>query len=151
MSAPENYMALLDMKSEDAIPAPVRPGGTYRITVKSNKETQSSQKQTPGIEFTFTDWEPMSSVNKTAWDEYVASPVIDPVTDSMTYSFWLTAKAMFMLKEFCVACGVDPAGKTIAQMVADAMGERVLVEVQQSIGQRSGRAFAEIKGFALDE
>ena len=149
MTAPDSFSDLLNTPAEEAVRPPPRPGGTYRCTFKSSADTISRQKRTKGLEFTFSDFEPLSDVDQGAYDNYVASPAVKPEDDVMTDSFWLTLKALYRIKEFCEACGGSPEGKTIIQMVGDALGERVLVTVQQTVGEKG--TFSNITGFAKDE
>jgi len=147
--APSNFQALLDTNAEDAVRPPARPGGTYRSTLKSSADTISSKKRTPGLEMTFVDLEPLSDVDQALWDAYCASPAVKPEEDTMSDSFWLTQKSLYRLREFCEACGISPKGKTILQMVADAVGNRVLLTVQQNVGEKG--TYSQITGFAKDE
>ncbi len=147
--APDNFSDLLNTAAEDAVRPPARPGGTYRSTFKSSADTISSKKRTKGLEFTFSDLEPLSDVDSAAWENYTSSPAVKPEEDVMSDSFWITTKALYRIREFCEACGVDPKGKTIIQMVGEAVGERVLLTVQQSVGEKG--TFSNITGYAKDE
>ncbi|MGW8177686.1 MAG: hypothetical protein ACWGQW_02660 [bacterium] len=147
--APQDFSDLLNTSAEDAVRPPARPGGTYRATFKSSADTISSKKRTKGLEFTFSDLEPLSDVDQAAWDNYVSSPAVKPEEDTMTDTFWITQKSLYRIREFCEACGVDPKGKTLIQMVADALGERVLLTVQQTVGEKG--TFSNITGYAKDE
>lgn len=147
MSAPQSFEDLLNSDAADAVRPPPRPGGTYLVTVKSSEQVKSSRKGTPGVEFTFTDFEPQGDVDADTWEQYLESPVIDVKMDSMTDTFWITPKSKYMLKEFCEACGSSPEGRTLGQMVEDVMGAKVLATVKQTVGDRS--VFANIEGYAL--
>ena len=148
-AVPDNFQDLLNTNAEDAVRPPARPGGTYRATLKSSEDTISSRKRTKGLEMTFSDLEPLSDVDSAAWDEYSNSPAVKPAEDTMSDSFWITSKSLYRLREFCEACGVAPGGKTILQMVADSIGERLLVTVQQTVGDKG--TYAQITGYAKDE
>lgn len=147
--APGDFQDLLNTNAEDAVRPPARPGGTYRATLKSSADTISTKKRTKGLEMTFSDLEPLGDVDQDAWKEYCNSPAVKPEEDTMSDSFWITSKSLYRLREFCEACGVTPAGKTILQMVADSVGERLLLTVQQNVGERS--TFSQITGYAQDE
>jgi len=75
--------------------------------------------------------------------------MIKPEEDVMTDSFWITAKSLYRLRELCECAGVDPAGKTILQMVAEAMGERLLITVEQVVGAKG--TYSNIVGYAKDD
>ena len=147
--APDNYEDLLNTQAEDAVRPPARPGGTYLATLKSSEDTISSKKRTKGLEMTFSDLEPQADVDQTLYEAYASSPMIKPEEDTMTDSFWITAKSLYRIRELCEACGVSPDGKTVLQMVADAVGERLLLTVQQTVGDKG--VYSNITGYALDE
>lgn len=147
--APQDFSALLDSPAEDAVRPPARPGGTYRARFKSSADTISRQKRTKGLEFTFSDLEPLSDVDSGAYENYVSSPAVKPEEDVMTDSFWITPKALYRIRELCEACGASPEGKTVIQMVGDALGETLLLTVQQTVGDKG--TFSNITGYAKDE
>ena len=149
MTAPQSFDDLLDVDSAGAIRTPTRPGGTSLCTVATAEQVKSSKKGTPGLEYTFTDFDPQGDVDPDRWDEYTRSPVVDMTSDNMTTTFWLTPKSRFMLKEFCIKCGVSPDGKTLRQMADEVLGEKVMVIVKQSVGARS--VFANIEEFAASK
>jgi hypothetical protein len=147
--APSDFADLLDMNAEDAVRPPPRPGGTYVATLKSATDTISKEKRTPGLEMTFSDLDPQSDVNDDAYQEYIASPMVKPEEDTMSDSFWKTPKSVFRIRELCECCGVEAKGKTLAQMLGEAMGERLLITVQQNVGK--GGTYANITGYAKIE
>jgi hypothetical protein len=147
--APDNFADLLNTDAKDAVRPPPRPGGTYLATLKSSAETTSSKKRTKGLEMTFSDLEPQSDVNSDAYEAYSSSPMIKPETDVMTDSFWVTPKSLYRIKELCICCGIEPEGKTVLQMVGDAMGERLLITVQQTVGDKG--TYSNITGYAVNE
>ncbi len=118
-------------------------------TLKKSEDVTSSKKRTKGLEMTFSDLEPQSDVNSDSYDEYASSPMIKPETDVMSDSFWVTPKSLYRIRELCECCGVSPEGKTVLQMVADAMGERLLITVQQTVGEKG--TYSNITGYAKNE
>ena len=147
--APADFADLLNTNAEDAVKPPPRPGGTYQATLKSSADTTSTRKRTKGLEMTFSDLSPMADVDTALYDAYCASPMIKADEDVMTDSFWITAKALYRIRELCECAGVEPKGKTLLQMVADAMGERLLITVQQTVGEKG--TYSNITGYAKDE
>ena len=147
--APQDFVDLLSTNAEDAVRPPPRPGGTYRATFKSSSDVTSRQKRTKGLEFTFSDLEQLSDVDSAAWEAYCASPAVKPEEDTMSDTFWITQKSLYRIREFCECCGVAAAGRTILQMVADSVGERVLLTVQQNVGEKG--TFSNITGYATDK
>lgn len=147
--ATPDFQDLLSMDASEAVRPPAMPSGTYRALVSKDEPIKSSIKGTPGIQVTFTQFEPMAGVDPEKWQEYLASPVIDGNNISMSDKFWLSKKAMFMLKEFCQKCGAQdgPLGK----MLADSRQNTVLIEVGQTVGGRDGQTvFNEIRSYAAD-
>jgi len=150
--AAADFQELLNMKAGDAVRPPAKPSGTYRVLVKENQMTKSPQKGTPGVKFTFTDWSPTADVDVDAWEVYLKSPVVDEDTITMEDTFYLTKKAMFLLKEFCKACGAEGDDSTpMGKLVADAMQQRVLIKVSQSVGKDGVSVYNNIDGYAKDE
>ena len=61
--AAPDFQALLNMPAEDAVKPPAMPVGTYRSLVKGQQAVTSRDKGTPGIEFTFAQFEPQNDVD----------------------------------------------------------------------------------------
>ena len=145
-----DFEQLLDMDAENAVKAPPMPGGTDRALVSENETVTSSQKGTPGIKFTFRGLDPMSDVDVDRWQAYLESPVINKEDINLSDTFYLTPKAMFRLKDFCLACGTGEAGK-MGKLVADAMKQTVLIEVKQSVSRDGKNVYSEIVGYTEDK
>jgi hypothetical protein len=142
-----DFSELLNFDSEMAIKPPPQPSGTYRVLVKSFDQVISDKKKTKGIAFKLTDWEPMADVDTDQWKEFCDSPVIDPNAIERTETFWLTKKAMYRCKDFCVLCGAEPAGP-MGKLIADACGNTVLAVLVQTVDGEN--VYNEIQSFAVD-
>ena len=146
-----DFEALLNMDAEQAVRPPAMPPGTYRAIVGSQESVISPKKNSPGVMFTFKNFQPQADVDVQAWEEYLSSPVIEASEITMTDTFWMSKKSMFFLKQFCIACGSDGEGK-MKKLVADAMGQSVLITVAQAVSQRDGvSVYNTIQGYAKDE
>lgn len=151
MTSPD-FVGLLDMDAEDAVRPRAMPGGSYRALVKGS-ESIKSREDTDGIKFTLSDFEPLADVDVPAWEEYLAYPTTDPNNITMSNNsttFWLTRKAMFMLKDFCVACGSEETGP-MNKLVAQAMQQKVVCKVAQSVSRDGKGVFNTIEGYSKDE
>ena len=150
MTSPD-FQDLLSMDAKDAVRAPALPVGTYSALVKeSERVTSRNENKTPGIRFKLTDIEPSNDVDVEAWDAYCNSPVVDVANISLSNNdttFWLTDKAMVMLKEFCVACGSDAEGP-MSKLVSQAMHQKVLIKIEQNVARDGTAVYANIKGYA---
>jgi len=151
-----DFQELLDTDASEMVKPPAKPSGNYRVTVQEQELVKSQNKGTPGVQFTFTDWEPMADVDVDKWREYCSSPAIEADKISEQETFWWTKKSGYRLKEFCLKCiGYDgdpndykgPMGK----LIADATGQRVICTVGQSVSRTSGAIFNEITGYAKSE
>ena len=147
----DDWNELLDMDSEAAVKPPPLPKGHYRALIEEYKMVKSSQKQTPGVEFTFTQLDPQSDVDPEKWQEFSQSPAIIAAGAARTDTFWLTQKSMYRLKDFCETAGVVPEGKKMRQLVAETKGNTILIQVGHEVSQKDGQTvFDTIQGFAKD-
>ena len=73
------------------------PSGTYSVVILTEpKPVTSSQKKTPGIEFTFTFTDPGTEV----------APGVPRTMEDTIYKSEKTGWEHFRIKEICQACGV---------------------------------------------
>ncbi len=142
-----DFTALLNMDAENAVRPPAMPSGTYLCLIEAQEAVLSQKKNTPGIQFTLTRFEPQADVDTDKWQEYCSSPVIDPQRVSRNETFWLTPTAMWRLKDFCVKAGAQPTGP-MGKLVSDAIGQQVLASVSQTVGSDGESVYNNIDGFA---
>lgn len=151
-----DFQELLDTDASEMVKPPPKPSGEYRLLVKDQELIKSRDKGTPGVQFTFTKWEPMATVDVDKWKQYCDSPAIDPDKLSEQEVFWWTKKSGYRLKEFCLKCiGYDgdpndykgPMGK----LIADAVGQTIIATVVQQVSRNTGAVYNEITGYAKDE
>lgn len=145
-----DFESLMDMDASEAVRPPPIPRGTYRVLIATNTLVESSKKKTPGIEFTFTGFEPQSDVDVDKWKEYLASPAVVRENIRRTETFWVTSGAMWRLKEFCELTGAQPKGP-VKKMVQDAMQQAILIKIGHTVGQDGQTVYNENKGFAKAE
>ena len=120
--ATPNFSSILDKKiSEVERPLPW-PAGSYAGRVKGKPAFDvSSKKKTPYVEFTLVP----TSVLEGEVDEdelkafeSKSGPI---TTKQQKVPFYLTDNALFMLKDFLKACGVDPDGSQSLREAIDAV------------------------------
>ncbi len=154
MTSPD-FIDLLSMDAADAVRPPAMPGGTYRALVRESESVKARdpEKPTPGIKFKLTNFDPLADVDVDAWEAYKAHPTVDPDNIAISNNdttFWTTRKAMFMLKDFCIACGSDETGQ-MSKLVSQAMQQTVLVQITQSVSKDGKGVYNNIAGFKKDE
>ncbi len=150
MSEEANWDALLDTDAESAVRPPPVPTGTYRAYISGAEQVKSQNKGTPGIEFTFSKLEPAADVDPQQWEDFRTHKAIAGSDVSRTETFWLSAKAMFRLREFCEKAGAKADG-TMKKMVNDAVGATILVVIEHTVSKRDGETvYDNITGFAAD-
>ncbi len=149
--ADPDFTSLLDTEVEEAKRPPVIPQGTWTMMVKSYKEVTSSQKGTPGVEFTLVLQSPGDDVDIAALEAF--SEKADITKRQMRHSFWVTDGALFMMREFIEHCGISHTGKTFKQVLPEVVGQAVKAYVNQTPSRRPGddSVFNEITSFALAE
>jgi hypothetical protein len=145
-----DFEELLNFEAANAVKPPPMPNGTYRVLVDANEMVKSQNKGTPGVMFTLTGFEPQASVDVDKWQEYLASPAIDPNKISRQETFYLTPKAMWRLKDFCVKAGAKDTGP-MKQLIADAMKQTILVEIEQSVSQDGETVYNNVRSYAAVE
>jgi len=156
MAEEVDFQDLLDLDASDVVRPPAKPSGDYRVLVKDQELIKSRDKGTPGVQFTFTDWEPMSNVDVDKWQEYLDSPAIDADKIAEQEVFWWTKKSGYRLKEFCLKC-IGYTGKPeeykgpMGKLIADATGQQVIVTTTQSVARTTGTVYSEISGYAINE
>ena len=134
-----DFNAILDMQAEEIKARPVQPAGTYDFRITKMEPVVSSQKKTNGVEFTARPYNALDGIDA---DDLKES---DAFNRDMRITFWITPDSASMLKEFLVdSVGIEPSGKTLREMMAEAINGTFRGVVTHS-PTKSGRLFAEIK------
>lgn len=154
-----DFSQLLRKPAGEAKRPPILPAGDYEALIKSFEPGESRQKKTPFIRFNvgLTSWPNDAPAE---WDE------VDPETGKTHHytqadvelgkrqlrtDFYLTEDALFRLDEFLRSLGIDPAGRSYEEILPEAIGQPVLVEVQQYLNQetnRTGNQVGKVVGLA---
>lgn len=115
MAKAPNFSNILDKQASEVSRPPPLPIGTYTFVVKGlPREDVSSKKGTPFVEFLLKITEAGPDVDEDALQE------IGGITEKTTTkaTFYTTEDALWRLKEFLVALGIDE-DQTLRQMIAD--------------------------------
>ena len=138
-----NFAELLNKPAGEAKKPPVLDAGDYPGVIKSYEMGESSQKKTPYVRFMvgLTGW-PEGAEPQTRED---GTP-IDLSTKTLRRDFFITDDALWRFDEFLRAIGIDPTGRTYADLLPETVGAGVLAEVRQGMNQNSNDLFNEIAG-----
>lgn len=133
-------------------PEPV-PYGPYGALIKKFNFDKSSKKETPFVEYETEITQILEGVDPDLLSEYQEKMGKSPIGKKFSVTFYLTPDSLWRLKQFLEEhVGLDSTGKTLEQLVGEAVNNEVGLELQHSIGQKSGESFAEIKRtFNLNE
>lgn len=128
--------ALLDTQADDVEAPKPMPVGEYTFRVSRYETGESSQKNTPFVRYFL---QPIAAGDDV--DEELLSEISDWQQKEMRVTFYITDKAMFMLRDFLEnACQIEVEGKTFKELLPEAVGCEVIGTVTQQEGQ-GGRPF----------
>jgi hypothetical protein len=138
MSEPD-FNSILDTPVEEIKAKPPLPVGTYDFRIKKLDNVKSSQKKTDGIEFACEAYAANDDVDQ---EMLVAS---GGLPRELNLTFWITADSANMVKEFLTdKCGMDGTGKTLRQLLAEAVNQSFRGVVVHGTSSKSGRTYAQI-------
>ncbi len=141
-----NMADILSQKLGDIKDVPVMPVGTYRATITSIPKIDNFGKnQNLGAEFSFKLTSAEADVDA---EELQAAGGIPQ--EPLTSTFWLTPKALPMLRAFLVdVCGLD-ADDAIKDALPQTVGVQVLAYIKHRSYTKNGeeRKAVQIDGFA---
>lgn len=129
-----SFTDVLSKRMEDIEAPKPLPKGTYLAIVDGPfVEVTSTQKGTPGVEFTFRLVQPISVADEAALAEAGGC-----AGRTVRHRFWIAAgdsdnkSAGFMLNTFLRDhLDIDPTGKTLAEGLAEAPGRQLAVSLTQ--------------------
>lgn len=148
--AEPSFEELLNTEVATVERPPPMPEGTWSFMVLSYENIKSSQKNTPGVQFTLKPIGAGDDVEADALEEYLEKVVLADVKKAGNdTTFWMTGAALPMLREFIEKLGIDITGKTFKQALADAPGCEVKGLVRHAASQREGddSVYANIQGY----
>lgn len=118
-----DFSSLLQSGWDDVKRAPPLPIGTYFGTITKYEFGESSKKQTPFVRYTVNLSEAGEDVDP---DDLVGVELHKKIIST---EYYLSDKALIMLKDFLESCGIDLAGKSRNETIPEAMGHDVQVQL----------------------
>lgn len=123
-----NFEALLSQNTDEVEKPKPLPAGTYQMAVKEHAFDTSSKKGTPYVRFQLTPVAPGEDV-----DQELLAQVNNWNQRSMKVDFYLTQDAVWRLKDFLEACGINTSGRTFAELIPETAGAFVSAFVKHEI------------------
>lgn len=154
MNDQPNFTSVLDKPAEMLeAPKPI-PVGTY-IALIAGPETYSKvgANQTDMVSWPIKLIAPQDDVDMTALNEALSQKdgTMKSLGDiKMKFDQFLTEASAFMVRDFLQnTLGIDPAGKTLRQMISEALGKQMLVTIKHGLTKGDNpRVFAQISDTA---
>jgi hypothetical protein len=129
MAETANLSAILDRPATDFnFPPPLPQGGYHCVVMKLPEQIISSQKKTPGFEFTL---KPIAALADVDEEELAELGGLDGKT--IKHTMWISQDpgkqetTIAMLREFLEHCGIDPEGKSVNAMIDEVPNAEVIV------------------------
>lgn len=146
MSTPD-FSALLKKNVSEVSRPWALPTGTYTLQIIGYEFGESSQKKTPYVRFKF---QPMS------FDQDVDPADLegkDWSKKELRDDFYLTENAMFRLVDFLNASGLNTEGRTLDELVPEAVGKivKASVGIQPNQKDPSAAGYNEIRSIIKAE
>lgn len=133
-----NFNHLLSKPADDVKRPPLLPAGTYHGRVSSHKFDESANKKTPYCRYQIDIQSAGADIEPSMMDG------IDLSKRQLRKDFYLTDDALWRLKDFLVSCGIPSHGRSMAEMVPDAINQPVILSVTQRKVENSDEFFNEI-------
>lgn len=145
-----NFTSILD-KPAEALEAPKPiPVGTY-LALISGPETYSKvgANQTDLVSWPVKLMAPQEDVDMAALNESLSSKdgTMKAIGDvKLKFDQFLTEASAFMVRDFLKnTLGIDESGKTLRQMISEALGKQMLVTIKHGLTKGDNpRVFAQI-------
>lgn len=139
-----SFEDILAKKASEVKQMPPTPTGTYiGIVAGPPKKSAIGKDQTDVYDYDVKLLQPQDDVNL---EELEAAGGMSDRT--IRARFFLTEKASYRLKDFCLACGVEEADKSLGQMAAEAVGRQVKVQVTHSPSQDGQSMYANATAYS---
>jgi len=139
-----NFQDILNRPSEEIKPAPTLPMGSYHsVVIGLPEQGESSRKKTPQLKFIHKIIAPLDDVDPDAIAEFEAEgeTIAGQEVENI---FYITPKSANMLKEFIINCGVDLAGKTMAEGLDEVPNSEVVVFIKHDQSEDGKRTFSKV-------
>src|SRR5215207_1230443 len=125
-----NLSELLNKTSKDA-PRPVAlPDGTYYGIIRSQTFMNSSEKKTPGCQYTIQLTHAHEDVDLS---EEQQNPDFKPVSErtfaNNGTTLWLSDGALFQFFDFMAGFGIETEGRSIKELAPQPVGQPVVLDI----------------------
>jgi hypothetical protein len=143
-----NLASLLNTNASDIKrPIPFNDG-TYFGTIKSYKFIESALKKTPGVEYTVELSHAHDDTDLTGYDENNEEVQLNPAGKSFRTTYYLTENSLFMLNDLLKALGIEVSGRTLGELIPQAVGQPVMVDLVKSPNKDNTGFFNQINKIA---
>jgi hypothetical protein len=144
-----SFAEVLSKRADEIHEPPPLPPGTYAGIIDGPfQEIQSRQKGTPGAQFSIRLLSPINVQDQEQLA--VCASKGHGLPRNVRYTFYVTEASEFMLKRFLLDhLGLDGEDKTMAQILAEAPGRQVAVQLRHEVTQGNDpRLIHVVEGFA---
>lgn len=114
-----DFGAMLKKKIDDTKRPEAKPAGTYTGVINSFKFGESAKKKTPYLQLIVNNIQPGADVDSSQLDAYRENFPGVLEKWQVTYEFYLTDDALFMLKEFLTSMGINTSGRSYDETIPE--------------------------------
>ena len=139
-----NVSDLLGKRSDEVEKPKPLPVGNYAFLVKGHEIVESSQKKTPGVQFTVQPFEAKDDV-----DEDLLAEVKEPFKKNLKMTIWITEDSLWRLKEFIQVLGIEGEGRTLEELIPETTGQQFIAPIRHETMQNSDDIMARINDSGL--
>ena len=125
-----DFQSLMSMRADDVKPPPTLPTGTYHGIIEAHKFDKSREKQTPCVTYTINVTHAGDDVDPAELAE------VDLSRKQFTTNFYITPNSLFRLTDFIKSCGINTAGRSVAELVPEVIGKEVMIPVVKTPDKR---------------
>lgn len=138
-----NFSAL--NRTADQVKRPVQLNdGTYFGTIRDHRLDESSKKKTLFVEYTVELTHAHEDTDLQGVDDKGNEITIEPAGKKMKTTFYFTEDAEYRLKDFFESLGISTEGRTWKELLPQAIGQQVMVEVAKKPNTRGDGFFNDI-------
>ncbi len=140
-----NFQDILNKNADDIHPPPVLPEGSYHtVLIGLPEQGESSKKKTPQLKFLHKIIAPLDDVDPDQITEFEADgeTIAGQEVENIHY---VTRKTENMMKEFLINCGIDMAGKSLAEGIDESPNAEVIVFMKHEQSEDGKRTYSKVR------
>lgn len=142
-----NFSHLLKRPAGKSKKPEALPAGLYPGVLKSFEYGDSNQKKTPYVRFHLgiTGWADDVSENEKMQEN--ADGKMEPIDLSKRQprrDYYLTDDALWRLDEFLRELGIEPTGRSYEEVIPEAVGQTVTIELQQQLNEKTSEPYNQV-------